>query len=64
MGFHQSLLGDVGGVVRRTTDGRGQPQSRRLISANERAESSVVPVAGAKDEIRVGRLGSFGGHGR
>ena len=53
MGFHQGLLGDVGGIVGRATDHRGKSQGGGLIPPDERAKGSVVTGAGAGDEISV-----------
>ena len=64
MGFHECLLGDVGGVVDRTGDRRSQPQRGVLIPTDERAKGSVVAGAGASDKIGVGWFCLLGGHGR
>ena len=53
MGFHQGLLGDVGGIVGRATDHRSEAQGGMLIPPDERAESRIVTGAGASDEIGV-----------
>lgn len=53
MGFHQGLLGDVGGIVGRATDHRGKSQGGGLIPPDKRAKGSVVTGAGAGDEISV-----------
>ena len=64
MSFHEGLLGNVGGVVDRSSDGRGKSKCGDLVPPHERAEGSVVTGACAGDEIGVRGFCSFGGHGR
>src|SRR5262252_1203470 len=58
----EHFLGDVLGVVLVAGEGDGPAEDDRAVVVDEGAESGLIPVAGAGDELGAGEENGEGGH--